>query len=499
MSRASPPTPLSLQWPEYLTCLKDRLHPSFLKPIGVSALEILSKKKVVKSEDGTFEYPDKSTIVEADFRDQQGAVLLPSSVLGKAIVSTEYSDDARDGLGLLGVKQLTLLDFAEALKSFAECRNRKTFQDKPGAWHESVAKAIVEGLNGHDGRTKFYKEVVSVLQEAMIVRLCSGAWTSLDEREVYLLDQNSWAKNIPKDLDLAITNTNAEGPGLSRYALYEKLKARKCSKDFICQEILKLHSSNKGSALKINRCIDHTVFLFEAGHDPTNSKGQPRFYSGGSIYLNTRIYMPFGRPGRLVSDYLNEEHDCIRMLDSAYETAVAKEKREKWYGWLTKWASISSTPPFHENGSLSTAARFVLDTHGSERFLSFLRFCLPDLRADSVSSPTEKWIEEVSQLQVLTTKGGKCRLSECALPSLAPKPQSGELMSFVKLEGPSSSYWKSLRVFGVITEMDVHYHLQRLRCLKKNMDAAATLSETQLHKVFQDIQKYVGSESKVVK
>lgn len=116
-----------------------------------------------------------------------------------------------------------------------------------------------------------------------------------------------------------------------------------------------------------------------------------------------------------------------------------------------------------------------------------------------VSSPTEKWIEEVSQLQVLTTKGEKCRLSECALPSLAPKPQSGELMSFVKLEEPSSSYWKSLRVFAVITEMDVHYHLQRLRCLKKNMDATVTLSEIQLQKIFQDIQKYVGSESKVIK
>lgn len=499
MSRASPPTPLSLQWPEYLTCLKDRLHPSFLKPIGVSALETLSKRKVVKSEDGTFKYPDKSMIVKADFRDQQGAVLLPSSVLGKAIVSTEYSDIAHDGLGLIGVKKLTLLDFAEALKSFAECQNRKTFQDMPDDWHESVAEAIVKRLNGLDGRTKLRKEVVSVLKEAIIIRLCSGAWTSLNARTVYLLDQNLSAKNIPKDLDLAIANTNAEGAGPARYSLYEKLKARKCSKDFICQEILNLHSSNKGSALKINQCIGHTVFLFEASYDPTNSKEQLRFYSGRSIYLNATIYMPFGRPGRLVSDYLNEEHNCIRMLDSAYETAVAKGKREKWYGWLTKWASISSTPPFHENGSLSTAARLVLDTHGSERFLSFLRLCLPDLRAHSVSSPTEKWIEEVSQLQVLTTNGGKCRLSECALPSLAPKPQSGELMSFVKLEEPSSSYWKSLRVFGVITEMDVHYHLQRLRCLKRNMDAAVTLSEIQLHKVFQDIQKYVGSESKVIK
>jgi hypothetical protein len=439
MSTASPSTPLSLQWPEYLTCLEGRLHPSFLRPIGASALEILSKKKVVKSEDGTFKYPDKSMIVKADFRDQQGAALLPPSVLGKAIVSTEYSDTAHHGLGLIGVKKLTLLDFAEALKSFAEGQNRKTFQGMPDAWHESVAEAIVEGLDGLDGRTKSSKEVVSVLKEAMIVRLCSGAWTSLGGRPVYLLDQNSWAKNIPKDLDLAIANTNAEVAGPWRYSLYEKLKARKCSKEFICQEILNRHSSNKGSALKINRCIDHTVFLFEASYDPTNSKEQLRFYSGGSIYLNTSIYMPFGRPGRLVSNYLNEEHSCIRMLDSAYETAVAKEKREKWYGWLTKWASISSTPPFHENGSLSAAARFVLDTHGSERFLSFLRLCLPNLRADSVSSPTEKWIEEVSQLQVLTTKGRKCRLSECALPSLAPKPQSGELMSFVKLEEPSSS------------------------------------------------------------
>jgi hypothetical protein len=499
MSRASPPTPISLQWPKYLTCLKNRLHPSFLKPIGVSALEILSGKKVVKSEDGTFKYPDRSTIVGAKFRDQQGAVLLPSSVLGKEIVSTEYPHTAHDGLGLIGVQELTLLDFAEALKSFAECQNRKTFQGMPNSWHESVAKAIVEGLNRCDRRTKVYKEVVSVLKEAMIVRLCSGAWTSLGERMVYLLDQNSWAKNIPKDLDLAITDANAEGKGPSRYSLYEKLKAQRCSKGFICEEILNLHSSNEGSALKINRCIDHTVFLFEASYDPTNSKRQLRFYSGGSIYLNTHIYMPFGRSGRLVSNYLSEEHNCFRMLDSAYKTAVAKENREKWYVWLTKWASISSTPPFHENGNLSTAARFVLDTHGSERFLSFLRLCLPDLRADNVSSRTEKWIEEVSQLQVLTTKGGECKLSECALPSLAPKPQRGELMSFVKLEEPSSSYWKSLRVFGVITEMDVHYHLQRLRCLKKNMDAAVTPSETQLHKVFQDIQKYVGNESKVIK
>jgi len=479
-------------------CLKDRLHPSFLKPIGVSALETLSKRKVVKSEDGTFEYPDKSIIVGADFRDQQGAVLLPSSVLGKAIVSTKYSRLGRNGLGLIGVEKLTLLGFAEALKSFAECQNRKAFQDMRDGWHESVAEAIGNGLDGLDGRKKPYKEVVSVLEKAMIVRLCSGAWTFLKEHTVYLLDQNSWAQNIPKDLGLAITNTSSKGPGPARYRLYRKLGAKRCSKEFIFAEVLDLHSSNKGLALKINQCIDHAAFLFEANYDPTNSKEQLRFYSGGSIHLNTTIYMPFGRLGRWVSDYLNEGRNCIRMLDSAYETAVAEEKREDWYGWLSKWASISSTPPLHENGSLSAAARFVLDTHGSERFLSFLRLCLPDLRAHSVSSPTEKWIEEVSQLQVLTTEGAKCRLSECALPSLAPKPQSGEPMSFVKLEEPSSSYWKSLRVFGVITEVDVHYHLQRLRCLKRSTDAAVTLSETQLHKVFQDIQKYVGSESKVI-
>jgi hypothetical protein len=227
MSRASPPAPLSLQWPGYLMCLKGRLHPSFLKPIGVSALETLSKRKVVKSEDGTFKYPDKSIIVGADFRDQQGTVLLPSSVLGKAIVSTKYSHLGRDGLGLIGVEKLTLLGFAEALKSFAECQNRKAFQDMRDGWHESVAEAIGNGLDGLDGRTKPYKEVFSVLEKAMIVRLCSGAWTSLKEHKVYLLDQNSWAQNIPKDLGLAITNTSSKGPGPARYRLYKKLGAKK--------------------------------------------------------------------------------------------------------------------------------------------------------------------------------------------------------------------------------------------------------------------------------
>ena len=489
---------LRFQWPQYLYGLSALLRPSFFESVGEQCLKRLATQHVIVAEDDTsLTTPSNALIVGPMFRDECNHPLLSSAELGKMIISDQYPETSLFGLGSIGVVRLNHDDLASALLRFVKGRSLQ-FQGQPDSWHDAIAKVFYERLSSLKSSGRVFRELRSILRKISLVKLCGGRWTSLENEDVSIQSDSMSHIRIPKGLNVSIAEVT--DPTSWRLRLYQILGAEKCTPDHICHKILLLHGD--GEYLDRSTCIEQTVFLFEMHYKPSLTRNELIFFSdeGHRKKKSTGpLFVQYGATGRQFSEILPEGCEVIRRLHPDYGTAVADTRSEEWHEWLCSWPSLSNCPNFHEAGELSAASIYIYERHGSVSLLSFLRLCEPNLEQLRALSQDKcpSWIRQMCTTEVCTTKGGKARLAECALPSLEAKFNKDEhSVPYVLLKAIRNDYWKGLDIFQVTTTANVYFHLRRLQYLKKAHNSNATIPTHQIQQIYKDIQKHIDSANK---
>ena len=262
-----------------------------------------------------------------------------------------------------------------------------------------------------------------------------------------------------------------------------------------------MHSREKLPSLDLAVWISHATYLFEKGYSAFYLRNGQKFrlvdHENKAQHRNP-VYLPFGKPGNLFCRYFSERCVSISLLHSKYSDAVPQRRREDWYCWLTQWPQVATLPPLHRKGVLSDEARYVFG-RGSKLFLAFMKDSDLDWE-QPLSEDLVQLKEEISGLRVSTHNGSQTHLlRECALPNLS---RSGDtFLRPLDLEKPADAYWKTLHVFGVVTEVGLQYHLQHLLHLRNQAGPVGkTFAPVRqaTEKIYMGIEKHAsGHETEV--
>ena len=193
------------------------------------------------------------------FVDGSGTPLTLTSRTAATYMSSRYPTWALEGIGAIGVSQLSPHEFLDDLRSLIK-DNPRSFHSRSQQWHIELAESLF--------RLTTDEKLLSIMQSIDLVPLQDGTWTSAQGKSIFFAKGESSLK-IPSGIDVLVVDESVESD-VSRRKFYVSLGAKAWEASEICRLIVRVHESPSfnAKALTAEQLISHAAFLYKASWQP---------------------------------------------------------------------------------------------------------------------------------------------------------------------------------------------------------------------------------------
>ncbi len=437
------------------------------------------------------------------YRDTQGVPITNCKETAKSYLAQEYADDDIDVLKKLNISIMDSDGFLKDLETLIT-RFPEDFQNRPTAYHASLAKALLP----HIQETK-YRERLRALS---IIRTRSekGAnWIAAANRKVFF-PENSKAKAVPEGVraDIVVSEF-AQDPQIS--LLYVALGVGQLSSQDICELIIDTHRdpSFKPQSLQRDKIVSHAMCLFDSNYREKEKASCLWIYTKDQrVVMARHAYIDLDIDYQ-VKGYLPDGSDAP-FLHPVYLSA-AGDRAEEFCQWVQISMGLSSIPRLASyttvDGGFEMTPEFkwILGNKDSLETLFLLRdnwddeyslWFHSDMEKRSGSKQSmEKLIKTISHTHVDCMRNTRVPLYQSFVP-LREWLSYASQVPLLNIPDDDLKAWEFLKLFGVGVKRNVRVFLDILRRFRTQPVTDATLS--QVHALYDNIQKLTQGDTELV-
>lgn len=166
-------------WLKYLPDESDN-HASPFEDVAEEIFRRLRDEEVLESHTGYLEEPGNLTFVPAEFRDEDGAPLVPPAK-SLELLSHKYPTSFEKNLKRMGVKTMSKTGFLRQLDLLIS-RKPTDLHKRPQEWHSTLAKVLLKLCVDGD--------YIDTIKEMPIIPLKSGSWVTANAGHTSLQDNS---------------------------------------------------------------------------------------------------------------------------------------------------------------------------------------------------------------------------------------------------------------------------------------------------------------------
>jgi hypothetical protein len=445
--------------------------PKLYRNVASNIAHRLSQARVVESQLGELEVPNKLRYLQTEFRDHNQKPFIQSSHTTASNLSEKYSPSDHEALELLGVRPLSPTEFVADLGLYISTTSGATaFRRMTATWHSSLAFTLLRIIH----REPQLRDQLTLLP---IVPLRNGEWVATSDQQTYfasLLDDFK----IPHDT-LAGEIEPSAITHLPRLNLFQTLGARPFTRELICQSIVQKAQAFDIDSTNVQLC-DHlarVMFLFTSRWKNHAKHDLWVVTEDGSVQRSSKVYMQSANPYSAM-EVLAGKSTSFKFLHPCYTVTPAPSSRA-WRIWLVEELRVAEIPRL----VISLLPKLVIATDFKvlakedpkqlllvlrEHWQSYVELFLPSRSQDRSYDDAKVILRAKLAAILVPCIGGHMKpLGLTTLPAVKTLLMGVEVGNFLDLIEPEDYRWNFLINFGVIVRPGVEQFVRYLKEVKK--------------------------------